>query len=43
MTAPVRRPTGSEPSAASLEPVPMPDPVSTPATEPIPVDRDGTA
>ena len=42
MTGAVRRPTGSEPAGASLQPLPMPEPGATPAAEPIPVDRDGT-
>ena len=42
MIGAVRRPTGSEPGGASLEPMAMPEPGSTPTTEPIRVDRDGT-
>ena len=39
---PPRRPTGSRPTGACLDPWPLPEPGATPAAVPIPVARDGT-
>ena len=38
----VRRPTAAQPRGAATTPLPLPEPGTTPAADPIPIDRDGT-
>lgn len=41
-TTPARRPVGERPTGACLDPWPLPEPGTTPAAKPIPIERDGT-